>query len=163
MNYNFTKNLENTFNDFLSGAFLTGKDGEVVNTMTISWGSIGFMWGKPMFMALVRTTRYTNELLDLGKSFTISIPKKGELKEALKICGSVSGRDINKESEANIKFKESKKVEAPVVEGCNKYYECNIVFSSKMDLNNLDKDMVSSWYAKDKEHILYFGEIVEEY
>ena len=56
------------------GAFLTAKVDDKVNTMTISWGSVGFMWGKPVFMALIRPQRYTNEFIEKSNSFTVSIP-----------------------------------------------------------------------------------------
>ena len=36
------------------GAFLTVKEGGKVNTMTISWGYVGFSWNKPFFVAMVR-------------------------------------------------------------------------------------------------------------
>jgi hypothetical protein len=31
------------------GAFLTVKSGEALNTMTIGWATIGYVWGKPIF------------------------------------------------------------------------------------------------------------------
>ena len=46
---------------FSKGAFLTTEVKGKVNTMTIAWGSIGFMWGKPVFMAMVRPSRFTYE------------------------------------------------------------------------------------------------------
>ena len=97
----FTENIENVMdNIYLEGAFFTAGDKAKANTMTISWGSIGYMWRKPMFMALIRTNRYTNEFLDLGETYTISVPERGSKKEALTICGTKSGRDIDKEKEA---------------------------------------------------------------
>lgn len=166
MENKFTKDLEGALDNLhINGAFLTAGDENKSNTMTISWGSIGFMWRKPVFMALVRTNRYTDEFLKNGESFTISIPYDGKMKEALKICGTKSGRDINKEEEANIKFIKSKSVSTPVIEGCDKYYECKILYKNKMDLNNFDKDLVDTFYKgeNNKEHVLYFGEIVSEY
>lgn len=165
MNNNFTRDAGKALDNLrIKGAFLTGGDLNNANTMTISWGSIGFMWRRPVFMALVRESRYTNEFLKSGEAFTVSIPYDNNLKEALKICGSKSGRDVNKEELANIKFIKSKSVETPIVEGCNKYYECKILYKNKMDLNNFDKDLAEQFYNdKNVEHVLYFGEIVEEY
>ncbi|MBM7835512.1 flavin reductase [Clostridium sardiniense] len=165
MNNNFTRDVENALDNLhINGAFLTGGDLKSANTMTISWGSIGFMWRKPVFMALVRESRYTNEFLKSGETFTVSIPYEGELKEALKICGSKSGGDVNKEELANIKFIPSKSVDTPVIEGCNRYYECKILYKNEMDLDNFDKDLAEQFYKGEKiGHILYFGEIIEEY
>ena len=151
-------------NLYKQGAFLTVGDKEKYNTMTISWGSVGLMWRKKMFIAMVRESRYSSEFLDLGKSYTVSIPRENEMKEALGICGSKSGRDIDKEKEANIKIVKSKEVQAPIVYGCEKYYECKIVFKQEMDLNNMSDEMKEQFYnASETKHVFYFGEIVAEY
>lgn len=164
MKNKFTENLENAMDDLhLEGAFFTAGNKEKANTMTISWGSVGYMWRKPIFTALIRTNRYTNEFLDLGETYTISVPEIGTKKEALTICGTKSGRDIDKEKEADIKFIDSKVVETPIVEGCNRYFECKIIYKQEIDLENMDKNIAETFYSKDAKHILYFGEIVEEY
>lgn len=161
----FTFELENTMDNlYRGGAFFTVGDNNKANTMTISWGSIGFMWKKPMFMALIRESRYSNEFLGKNKTYTISIPYSGSMKEALKICGTKSGRDINKEKEAGIKFVSSKLVEAPIVEGCKRYYECKIVFKQEMNLDNIDEKIKETCYPEhETKHILYFGEILTQY
>lgn len=163
---NFLENFETSFDAlYKNGAFLTCKDNRGTNTMTISWGSVGYMWRKPVFMALVRTSRYTYEFLNNSTEFTISIPKAGELKEALKICGSKSGRDVNKVKEANIKLLLGKKVNCEVVEGCNTYYECKKIFVQPMDTNNFFDENIRNTFYNEKEvpHVLFFGEIVEKY
>lgn len=161
----FTFDLENIMDNlYRGGAFFTVGDKNKANTMTISWGSIGFMWKKPMFMALIRESRYSNEFLGKNKTYTVSIPHKGTMKEALKICGTKSGRNIDKEKEAGIKFIPSKIVETPIVEGCEKYYECRVVFKQEMDLSNIDEQIKISCYPENEtKHILYFGEILTQY
>ena len=57
-----------------TGVLLTVKAGETVNTMTIGWGTLGIEWGKPIFTAFVRESRYTKELLDQNPEFTVNIP-----------------------------------------------------------------------------------------
>ena len=47
-----------------SGILLTTKRGEEVNTMTIGWGTIGIDWSRPVFIAYVRESRYTKQLLE---------------------------------------------------------------------------------------------------
>ena len=46
------------------GVLLTTKSGDTVNTMTIGWGKIGIEWNKAVFIAYVRETRYTKQLLE---------------------------------------------------------------------------------------------------
>ena len=46
------------------GVLLTTACDGNVNTMTIGWAHIGIVWSKPVFIAYVRESRYTKELLD---------------------------------------------------------------------------------------------------
>lgn len=41
------------------GILLTTQEGTKTNTMIIGWGSLGVNWGKPVFTAYVRESRYT--------------------------------------------------------------------------------------------------------
>ena len=77
------------------GAFLNVA-GEVDNSMTIGWAQSGFLWNRPMLTVFVRPQRHTFGLLNRAGAFTISIPEKGTLTEALRMAGSRSGREIDK-------------------------------------------------------------------
>lgn len=160
----FNKNLDKAM-EYLhkQGAFLTSKNEEKINTMTISWGSVGFMWGKPVFMALVRPQRYTNTFIESSKKFTVSIPFSKDLKKALGICGSKSGRDIDKEKEAGITFISGLNKDMAVIDKCNVYYECNVLYSNKLKTEELSEDIRKNFYGSGDTHILYFGEIVNCY
>ena len=46
------------------GILLTTKAGEKVNSMSIGWGTIGIQWNKPIFIAYVRETRFTKQMLE---------------------------------------------------------------------------------------------------
>ena len=65
---------------------------EKFNSMTASWGGIGFMWNKPVAFAVIRPTRYTFEFVESRKRFTLSFFSQN-YKKALGIFGSKSGRD----------------------------------------------------------------------
>ena len=157
----FTYNMEKGMRELSSkGAFLTVNGDNKINTMTISWGFIGFMWGKPHFITVVRPQRYTKQVLDSGAdSFTISVPFDGKLKEALGICGTKSGRDIDKSKV--VKFIPSLTVTSPVVAECDLYYECKISTTQPLDGTLLPAD-IQKFYENDF-HYLYIGEIVEFY
>ena len=48
--------------EMAKGILITTKLDGKVNTMTIGWGHIGIEWGKPIFIAYVRESRYTKQL-----------------------------------------------------------------------------------------------------
>jgi len=156
----FYKNLEPAMQHLTSkGAFLTVNDGKITNTMTISWGFAGVMWGIPCFMVMVRPQRYTREIIENADSFTVSIPF-GTLSEALNICGTKSGRDINKHNV--VRFVPSKTVSSPIVSGCDAYYECKIIYRDKFE-GALIPDHFKKQIYTDDFHLFYFGEIVDCY
>lgn len=144
------------------GAFLTTAHDSKVNSMTIAWGTLGFMWGKPVFIAMVRHSRYTYQLLEKSGEFTVSIPFK-DMKEALGVCGSKSGRDTDKIAAAGLKTEPAQKLATPVIANCGLTYECKVVYKQAMTADNLNADNQQKWYAQGDYHTLYFGEIVASY
>lgn len=146
--------LESALNN---GAFITSKE----NTMIASWGAVGVIWGKKVYMVPIRESRYTKQFVDSTKEFTVSIPKKGEMKEAIAFCGRKSGRDYDKWKECNLEKVKAKSVDTYVVGGCEKYYECKVIYS--IELDKLPKEIFNAWYTTPDNHTLYIGEIVEEY
>lgn len=160
----FTQNLEKAMEHLhKKGAFLTTKVADETNTMTISWGSIGFIWGKPMFTALVRKSRHTHELIEKSGEFTVSLPLDESMKNALAICGSKSGRDMDKIKECSLELQEGKSLSTPVIKGCGVHYECKVVFKNHMAPNLLDENIDNSMYGSKDYHTVYYGEIVNCY
>lgn len=142
------------------GAFLTARDSTGrANTMTISWGFPGFVWGKPHFITLVRPQRFTREILEKADSFTVSVPF-GSLKKELHVCGTESGRDIDKSK--IVKFIEAKSVASPIVAECDFYYECRINYMDKLHGDKIPKGINEAHYKHDW-HDFFMGEIVETY
>ena len=64
------------------------------NMMTASWGFMGEMWGSHSVSVMVRPQRYTMKFIDENDYFTLSF--YGDKREIHKVCGSLSGRDVNK-------------------------------------------------------------------
>lgn len=160
---NFYENLGTAMENLTKrGAFLTVKSDKGVNTMTISWGYIGYSWHKPFFVAMVRPQRYTYEFIEEAKDYTISIPYSDDMKKALTICGTKSGRDIDKENEANIKFVSAKAVDSPIVDNCNMYYECKISYVDRIHKDKFPEELKKN-YVNDDYHYIYYGEIVDCY
>lgn len=145
------------------GAFLTVKSGEKVNTMTISCGSIGFLWMKPMFTVMVRYSRYTHELIENAESFTVSFPLNGQLKNELSVCGTKSGRDINKMEECNFSLKNGSLKDTMIIDECDLHLECKIVCRQPVNENMPSEEIKSNIYSNKDYHVLYHGEIIKAY
>ena len=43
---------------------ITTKKGDKVNTMTASWGGIGWLWNKPVAFVFIRPERFTHGFIE---------------------------------------------------------------------------------------------------
>ncbi len=140
-----------------TGAFLCSGD----NVMVISWGMVGVIWHKKVFAVPVRESRYTKKFIDENGTFTVCVPREGEMKKAIAFCGTKSGRDYDKWAECNMQKLNAKSIDCSVVGGCDKVYECKVI--GQFEMKDMDLSHVQNWYPTDDRHTLYIGEIIEEY
>ena len=145
-----------------TGAFLTVKAGEAVNTMTIGWATIGFIWQKTVFMVAVRNSRHTFSLLEKTDNFTVSIPSGDEYRQALALCGTKSGRDLDKFAECRLNLHAGRTTQSPIIDLPGRHYECAIIYKSAMDPAFLHPDL-AKLYPQHDYHTLYFGDILACY
>ena len=62
----YQNHVQETVKAFNEGRVLLascGKEG-VPNVMAIGWGTLGIIWRRPIFMVLVRPSRYTYKLIE---------------------------------------------------------------------------------------------------
>ena len=74
-------------------ALVTAGDHEKANTMTVSWGSFGEFWSKPVITIYIRPQRYTKQFIDEQKEFSVCVLPE-EYRKALTYCGRTSGKDV---------------------------------------------------------------------
>lgn len=87
-----------------SAALLTAADKNgLVNTMTVSWGGSGILWGKEVCFVFVRPERYTYEFCENGENMSLSFFGKDK-KDVLSFCGTKSGRDVDKFNACDLKY-----------------------------------------------------------
>ncbi|MBW1721088.1 MAG: flavin reductase family protein [Deltaproteobacteria bacterium] len=144
------------------GAFLTVKAGDALNTMTIGWAAVGFVWNKPVFMVAVRDSRHTFGIIEKAEDFTVTVPT-ADMKDALMYCGTKSGRDVDKFRECNLKTRDGRTTSSPIIDIPGIQFECRIVFKAPMDPKYLAKEYDERLYPEKDYHTLYFGEILDCY
>jgi flavin reductase (DIM6/NTAB) family NADH-FMN oxidoreductase RutF len=152
--------LEETNRLMRSGGLLlvsAGRNGKP-NAMTIGWGLIGTMWSRPIFCVAVRMSRHTYRLIEENKNFTVCLPAKG-MENILQVCGTKSGRDIDKFSELGLTVEGGITVDAPYIGECSIHYECNVVNRSELNTRELSEEINEEIYASRDYHVLYFGNI----
>lgn len=154
------------------GILLNTKHGKF-NSMVIAWGGLGTVWGRPTFTVYVRENRYTKSQIDGSGEFTISVPMDGVVPRISKVCGTMSGRDVDKVVEAGLTLECP---EATGVPGIREYpltLECRVLYSQRQELDGIPTDIREQMYPQDVDgtyfmanrdpHTVYIGEIVAAY
>jgi flavin reductase (DIM6/NTAB) family NADH-FMN oxidoreductase RutF len=150
------------------GVLLTTKADGRPNTMTISWGTLGNEWGKTIFTVFVRESRYTKRLLEANGEFTINVPM-GEIdKRILGICGSKSGRDMDKFAELGLTEEAPEVISVPGIKELPLTLECKVIYKQDQDPAAIAQDSLDHYYAKGTPngtdfHTAYYGQVVAAY
>ena len=150
------------------GALLTTKADGKVNTMTIGWGTLGVEWGKPIFIAYVRESRYTKELLNKNPEFTVNIPFGECDKGILGVCGTKSGREMNKFEVLGLTAEEGNTVSVPGIRQLPLTLECKVVYRQDQDAKDIYREASERYYPVDAEgkadnHTAFYGLITDAY
>ena len=139
---------------------VTAGDESSYNTMTASWGGIGFLWNKPVVYVFIRPERYTFEFIEKSEYFTLSF--LGEENRAIhKICGSKSGREVDKVKETGLKPVITEKGNILFEQG-RLSLECRKLYTDVMKEDCfIDPSVCKQWYggAHGGLHHIYVAEI----
>jgi len=129
------------------------------NVMTIGWGSLGSIWGVPIWTVLVRPSRYTYTCIEHTGCFSVNVPR-GDMYDEVALCGSKSGRDVDKFAAAGLTCEKGSAVLAPVIAECPIVYECQVVHSNDVLPAKLADEILSGAYIDADYHRVYFGKIL---
>jgi len=150
------------------GILLTTKADGKVNTMTIGWGHIGIEWGKPIFVAYVRESRYTKQMLEANGEFTVNVPMGPIDGKILGYCGTKSGRDTDKIANLGLTLEAPEAISVPGIQELPLTLECRVIYKQKQDLSAIPENILARYYPADEAgyqdyHYAYYGEIVSAY
>ena len=129
------KDLSENFFEVIGKEWMlvTAGSKEHFNTMTASWGGIGWLWNKPVVFVFIRSERYTYEFMEENEYFTLSF--------------------LGKENRGNILFEQDR-----LGLECRKLF----ITDMKEELF-LDHSVYERWYGGDHGglHRVYVAEIVD--
>lgn len=135
-----------------------GKDTSM-NMMTIAWGALGELWGKPIVTVYVSTDRYTYKFLEDNEYFTVTAFPE-QFRDKLQYIGSVSGRDEDKVKGSGL-TPEFTKLGNPIYKEANLAIECKKIYAEQLKKELMPLEQ-RQWYDEKKlgVHMMYIGEIV---
>jgi len=140
-----------TAGDFAAGRF---------NTMTVGWGSLGTMWGRPFAQVVVRPVRYTFQFTEQYDTFTLCV-LPASLQPAWQLLGSKSGRDGDKIAESGLTPAASTRVAAPSFAEAELVIECRKIYWDDIVPRHFLDPAIDQHYPNKDYHRIYFGEILE--
>jgi flavin reductase (DIM6/NTAB) family NADH-FMN oxidoreductase RutF len=128
------------------------------NTMTASWGGLGHLWNKDVAFAFVRPTRHTFGFMEREGLYTLSFFGP-QWRDALAICGKVSGRDSDKAALTGL-------IPVEAVPGAITFEQadfalvCRTMHKQDLDPAGFIDPAIQDHYSHDY-HRLYIGEIIK--
>jgi len=143
-------------------ALVTALDQGKVNTMTASWGTVGVLWHEPVFITYIRDQRYTRELIENTKKYTVTFVDGNAYRKELTYLGSTSGRDEDKLAHVGFDYDIAGDF-AHIRQGLM-HIDCEIIYAGKfeeekfLDTTYLDKNYQNKDFSN-----IYVGKIVGVY
>ncbi len=129
-----------------TGVLITTKSGDKVNSMTISWGTLGIEWGKMIFTVFVRENRFTKHQLEKNPEFTINIPIGEFDRKILGTCGTKSGHVTDKINELNLSLESPNIISVPGIKELPLTLECKVIYKQKQNENGITEENKSRFY-----------------
>ena len=139
-------------------ALLTAGTMERFNSMTISWGSMGTIWNKPIITVYVRPDRYTWSFLQEHDTFTVSF-YPARYRDALMKMGRLSGRDADKPKAAGL---------TPAAAGdtvtfaeAEQTFLCKKIYMNQLNYDAVLEEAKRIYQNGIQPHYLIMGEVVQ--
>jgi len=139
-------------------ALLTAGPLERHNSMTISWGELGTLWGHKVATVYVKPARYTYSFMEANDYFVLSFFPE-EYRAALGVMGSKSGRDIDKDAAA--KLTPIQHGEVTVYQEASLTIVCKKIYWNDLDPAHIPDAEMQRYYTAQAPHRMYVGEVVE--
>lgn len=151
------KNLElNPFTTIGEDAMLiTVGTSERWNTMAASWGTMGYLWNKPISIVFIRPSRYTYSFVEKAEGFTISFFPPA-WRSAIEFCGTHSGRDTDKIQATGLKPVELESGRI-TFEQANLVLSCTTASRVPFEVGQFILPSIKEHYAEGDYHTMYVG------
>lgn len=144
----------------LDWMLLTAGTPDSYNTMTANWGGCGVLWFRDVCWCVVRPQRYTYEYMEKSDTFTFSFFEE-KYRSALQLCGTKSGRDIDKAEATGLTPVSGSTPGTTTFEEARLVIECRKIYFQDIDPRNFLDPSIAENYQGDDYHRMYLGEVLK--
>lgn len=137
---------------------ITAGNKEKFNMMTASWGGIGVLYNKPVAICFINPARYTYQVIENSDTYTLTFYTE-EYRDALKYCGTKSGRDEDKVKGSGLTPIETENG-AMAFGQAWMIIECKKLVSQSISLDAINNKEEQNKRASQPMHKMYIGEIL---
>lgn len=149
---------ENIFSELKNkNAILTSGDKNTgFNSLTVSWGGLGVLWGKDVCYLFVRKSRYTYSFLEKSDSITLSF-LDDKYKDNVLYIGTHSGKTEDKIANANLHYTYDPDFDGAYIKEAKYCFKMKKIYQIKLD--NVSKNIKDMYYPCDDMHEMFICEI----
>jgi len=128
------------------------------NTMTANWGGLGHLWKRHVCFVFVRPQRYTYQFMEAAPTFSLTFFAE-RYRSALELCGSRSGRDLDKAAACGL-------TPIEITPGITSFaearliLECKKIYAQDIDPARFIDPSIAEIYPSQDYHRMYIGEIL---
>jgi len=131
------------------------------NVLTLGWGQIGpFYHGRPICTIAVTPLRYSYSFLEEVPEFVLAVPD-GRSRPAADVCGTVSGRDVDKWEATGLTRVPALHVRPPAILEARLNIECQIYHKVAPPHDILTPEHRERPLIE--QHTIYFAEVLASY
>ena len=131
------------------------------NVMTVGWGLYGWFYhDHPVAVVAIRPACYTSGFLEEVGEFVLAVPAD-DLAEAVRFCGTESGRDYDKFAETGLTKVASLRVRPVSIAQCPINVECRIYRKECPPHHILTPEHREKPVSE--QHAIYFAEVLGTY
>ena len=118
------------------------------NVMAAAWVTpVSFR--PPMVAVAISPTDHTHYLIGKSQEFVVNVPAR-PLADPVMICGSASGRDVDKFARAKLTAEAGRRVTVPWVSECLAHMECGLVEAYEVGDHTLFVgEVIGAWAEED--------------
>ncbi|PKM48910.1 MAG: hypothetical protein CVV02_18285 [Firmicutes bacterium HGW-Firmicutes-7] len=117
----------------------------------------------PSVMVGIKPEKYTYELIRTKKEFAINIPNIEQL-DKVNVCGSISGKDVNKYQKSNLSYEKSNIIDSYIIKECPVNLECKVVHqinyngSHRWFIGEIQAVHIDDMYTRDNALMFWLGQ-----